>query len=201
MQIVKVYPQGFAANCYFVTADGTSAVAIDPAQPRVLDEARRRGLRVDRVLLTHGHFDHIGGCAALQAAGAKVGCLLEERPLVAGADNMAAAFGVPVPSFRIDFTVKDGEEVLLCGIPFRVMATPGHTAGSACFIAGDTLFTGDTLFAGGVGRCDLPTGDGAALSRSLRRLAALEGDYAVCPGHGDDTTLSYERAHNGWLSC
>ena len=94
MQVIKIYPKGFASNTYLVTEDGKRAVAIDPAQPRVLKEAEKRGLNVEYVLLTHGHFDHTGGCAALQAQGAKVGCLEAEKPLATGEENLAAYFGV-----------------------------------------------------------------------------------------------------------
>lgn len=199
MQVYKIYPLGFAANSYLITADGKSAVAVDPAQPRILDEAKKRGLEVKYVLLTHGHFDHIGGCAALQAAGAKIGCLESERALATGKNNLAEEFGVPMSAFTVDFTFHDGELLELCGLHVRVIATPGHTAGGACYLIGDRLFTGDTLFAGDVGRTDLPTGSGVALTASLKKLYALEGDHIVCPGHGEDSTLSYERKFNGYI--
>ena len=199
MQVFKIYPIGFAANSYLVTADGKNAVAVDPAQPRILQEAEKRGLTVKAVLLTHGHFDHIGGCAALQAAGAKIGCLTAERPLVTGTDNLAAQFGVPMSAFRIDFTFEDGTMLDLCGMHFRVIATPGHTAGGACYAAEGCLFTGDTLFAGDVGRTDLPTGSGRDLMRSVQKLFALEGDHTIYAGHGEDSTLSYERKYNGYI--
>lgn len=201
MQVFKIYPQGFAANSYFLTQDEKTAVVIDPAQPRIADEAKRRGLTVTHVLLTHGHFDHIGGCAALQAAGAKVGCLAKEAPLALGKNNMADYFGGHVPPFSVDFTFGDGDILSLDGMQFLVIATPGHTAGGACFCVGDHLFTGDTLFAGDIGRSDLPTGSGAQLTESVRKLYALQGDFTVCPGHGEDTTLEYERHNNGWVRC
>lgn len=201
MQVFKIYPQGFAANSYFLTQDEKTAVVIDPAQPRIADEAKRRGLTVMHVLLTHGHFDHIGGCAALQAEGAKVGCLAKEAPLALGKNNMADYFGGHVPPFSVDFTFGDGDILSLDGMQFLVIATPGHTAGGACFCVGDHLFTGDTLFAGDIGRSDLPTGSGAQLTESVRKLYALQGDFTVCPGHGEDTTLEYERHHNGWVRC
>ncbi len=201
MQVFKIYPQGFAANSYFLTQDEKTAVVIDPAQPRIADEAKRRGLTVTHVLLTHGHFDHIGGCAALQAEGAKVGCLAKEAPLALGKNNMADYFGGHVPPFSVDFTFGDGDILSLDGMQFLVIATPGHTAGGACFCVGDHLFTGDTLFAGDIGRSDLPTGSGAQLTESVRKLYALQGDFTVCPGHGEDTTLEYERHNNGWVRC
>lgn len=201
MQVFKIYPQGFAANSYFLTQDEKTAVVIDPAQPRIADEAKRRGLTVTHVLLTHGHFDHIGGCAALQAEGAKVGCLAKEAPLALGKNNMADYFGGHVPPFSVDFTFGDGDILSLDGMQFLVIATPGHTAGGACFCIGDHLFTGDTLFAGDIGRSDLPTGSGAQLTESVRKLYAIQGDFTVCPGHGEDSTLEYERHNNGWVRC
>lgn len=195
LRVDKIYPIGFAANSYLVSADGVHAVAVDPAQPRILAEAARRGLTVTHVLLTHGHFDHIGGCAALQRAGAKVGCLEAERGLVLGRDNLADLFASPVEPFRIDFTLTDGEVFEADGVRLRAIATPGHTAGSACYLAEGILFTGDTLFADGAGRTDLPTGSEAALRASLQRLYALDGDDILYTGHGEDSTLARERLH------
>ena len=199
MTIHKIYPHGFASNTYFVTADGKTAVAIDPAQPRVFEEAEKLGLTVKYVLLTHGHFDHIMGCAALQKAGAKVGCHAKEKSLALGDANMGGAFGVKVPKFSVDFTFEDGEILELCGMRFEILSTPGHTAGSCSFRTQNALFTGDTLFRGDIGRTDLPTGDEITLEKSLKKLAALDGDYIVYAGHGEDSTLDFERENNLYL--
>ncbi|MBR7186496.1 MAG: MBL fold metallo-hydrolase [Clostridia bacterium] len=204
MQIITIAPIGFASNCYLLSEDGKNAVAIDPAQPRILKEAARRGFAVKYVLLTHGHFDHIGGCAALQKAGAKIGCMEIEKALALGESNMGWKFGAFVPPFDIDFTLNNGDVLELCGIPLSVMGTPGHTAGGCCYVLRNkkgssfceeegSLFTGDTLFAGDVGRTDLPTGSEGALRESLQRLIALKGNYTVYPGHGASTTLERER--------
>ncbi|MDE6059621.1 MAG: MBL fold metallo-hydrolase [Clostridia bacterium] len=199
MTIYKIFPEGFAANSYILTADGKRAVVIDPAQPRILDAVKKRGLEVRFVLLTHGHYDHIGGCAALQEAGAKVGCLETEVPLVLGKDNMAREGGVTIAPFKIDFTLKDGEIFNKCGIRARVIATPGHTAGSACFLCGTDLFTGDTLLYECVGRTDLPTGNAEQLRASVKKLYALKGDATIFAGHGEESNLDYEREHNLYI--
>lgn len=200
MKVYKLAPQGFAANTYFVTEDERTAVAVDPAQPRTAEEAEKLGLRVEYVLLTHGHFDHIGGCAGLQQAGAKVGCLKGEEDLALhhhlGAE---LGYGAMIPPFAIDFTFRDGDMLSLCGVLFEVIATPGHTGGSCCFRAGDILFSGDTLFRGGVGRTDLPTGSSERLKESLVRLCQLGENFFVRPGHGEDTTFYDEKMRNGWL--
>ena len=204
MQSYKIYPVGFAANSYLVTADGRSAVCIDPAQPRIAQEAERRGLSVTHVLLTHGHFDHTGGAHALQERGAKVGCLKGEEVIVPDAE-LAAAFGAYAPGRSRAFISTSPSATGRCfrspGLPSASSPTPGHTAGGASFLIGDRLYSGDTLFAGDIGRSDLPTGSGAQLVASVKKLYALEGDYTVCPGHGEDTTLEYERRHNGWVRC
>lgn len=199
MKVYKIYPLGFAANSYLLTEDGKTAVAIDPAQPRIAQEAQKRGLKVRYVLLTHGHFDHVGGVAALQSAGAQVGCFEQECDLALHR-NLAREMGdTEIPDFSFDFTVKDGQELDLCGIRLKVIATPGHTAGSVCYLSGGSLFTGDTLFQGSVGRSDLPTGSGAQLIQSVKKLYALQGDYKVFPGHGEDTALEAERRFNGFI--
>ena len=141
MDIQLIEPVGFAANCYLVSADGKHAVAVDPGEARVLAEAQKRGLVITHVLLTHGHFDHIGGCAALQAAGVKIGCPKDELIQVQYANEGARLFGMPpVASFTPDFTYEGGDTLELDGITFRVIATPGHTQGSVCLLADDVIF-------------------------------------------------------------
>lgn len=199
MKVYKILPQGFASNTYICTNDGKTAVLVDCAQPRVYEECLKLGLTPQYVLLTHGHFDHIGGCALLEEKGAGI-CLGEgELPLIFGEGNLAAAFGERIEEFKISRTFRDGEQFTLCGIDFTAIATPGHTAGGMCYLADGCLFTGDTLFCESVGRCDFPTGNGFELIKSVKKLFALQGDYAVYCGHDADTTLSHERKYNPYV--
>ena len=109
---------------------------------------------------------------------------------------MGRLFGCPMAELRADSVFADGDVLSLAHLAVTVLHTPGHTAGSCCFQIGDRLFSGDTLFFGSVGRTDLIGGDARALAASLRRLCALPGDCVVCPGHGEETTLQYERENN-----
>ena len=203
MQLITISPRGFGANTYLLTKDGETAIVVDPAQPRVLDEIEKRGLIPVCVLLTHCHFDHVGGVAALQNNGARVFCSDKEKPLVGTAADLFSAFGAPRIAYTVDETFSDGEEKTLCGMQVKLLLTSGHTAGSACYLIQDgdkkLLLTGDTLFAGSIGRTDFPTGSIAQLRVSLKKLAALEGDYPVYAGHNEPTTLDTERKTNPFL--
>ena len=204
MEIITIYPRGFGANTYALTEDSKTAIVIDPAQPRVESELIKRGLLPAYVLLTHCHFDHVGGVAALQAGGAKVLCSDTEKALVGTTADLFEMFGAPRFSYRIDDTFFDGEEKNLGGIRVKMLLTPGHTAGSACYLitakdGGRYLFTGDTLFESSIGRTDFPTGNIGEMRASLRKLASLEGDYPVYAGHNDPTTLDRERKTNPFM--
>ena len=204
MEIITISPRGFGANTYALTEDGKTAILIDPAQPRVESELIKRGLLPAYVLLTHCHFDHVGGVSALQASGAKVFCSAAEKPLIGTVADMFDAFGAPRLPYKIDETFEDGEEKTLGDIRVKMLWTPWHTSGSACYLitakdGGRYLFTGDTLFESSIGRTDFPTGSIGEMRASLRKLAALEGDYPVYAGHNDPTTLDKERKTNPFM--
>ena len=203
MERYKIYPRGFGANSYILTADGKNAVVIDPSSYAVIRELEGRQLVPAYVLLTHCHFDHVMFAADLQAMGAKVVCLDKERQNVGSDVALFSLAGVPEKPFTVDQTVTGGERFSLAGIPFTAMFLPGHTSGCAAYLTenGDEkwLFTGDVLFEDCVGRTDLPTGSVSQMRQSLRVLKALEGEYLIFSGHGEDTTLSREKAHNIFL--
>lgn len=204
MEIVMIWPRGFGANAYALTEDGKTAIVIDPAQARVESELIKRGLTCTHVLLTHCHFDHVGGASALQASGAKVLCSDAEKPLIGTSADLFDMFGAPRLPLKVDETFSDGEEKELCGICVKMLLTPGHTSGSACYLitakdGGRYLFTGDTLFEDSIGRTDFPTGNIGQMRASLRKLIALEGDYPVYAGHNDPTTLENERKTNPFM--
>lgn len=198
LRIETIPPQGFASNTFAVTADGKNCILIDCAQPRVAEVCRALGLVPRAVLLTHGHFDHVGGCAALQQIGALIYCGELEKGFIFSEENLSVFGGVEIPRFTVDGTLEEGKHTI-CGIEVEVIATPGHTAGGVCYVIGKNIFSGDTLFAGSVGRTDLPTGDSDALVKSVKKLYALGGDYTVYCGHGENTTLDFERRFNMYV--
>lgn len=199
MEVIKVEPLGFASNSYILTADDKTAVVIDPYENRVLNVLEQNNLECKYVLLTHGHFDHVGLCGKLCNTGAQICCGEHEKDYIFSAENRQLLGGVHIPDFKISRTITDGEKFNLCGIDFTAIHTPGHTAGSMCYIAENCLFSGDTLFRCSVGRTDLPTGSFAELIGSIKKLFALPCDYKVYTGHGEDTTLSFERQYNPFI--
>lgn len=199
MKVIKLPSIEGLCNSYLVTQDGKEGILIDCASPDILQRTENLGVDVKTVLLTHGHFDHVGGCRAFAEAYAGIYCSEEEKPLIFSKEYLGIFGGVHVSRFEIDRELKDGDEFELCGLNIKTILTPGHTAGSVCYVIDDCLFTGDTLFCGSVGRWDLPTGNYKELSKSLERLKSLQGDYKIYSGHGEDTALSRERLTNPYL--
>lgn len=192
---IHVLPLGdYQTNCYILHNDESpDCVVLDPGyEPEIiLSYLAEKKLNLTAIALTHCHFDHVG---AVKELAAQTDC----RVYLNGKDLALPPMLTNGPLYYTD-TYKDGDTVTLAGIPFRVLETPGHTPGSVCLMTGAHLFSGDTLFAGSCGRTDLPGGDSRAMRDSLRKLAALEGDYNVYPGHGSATTLNREKQTNPYL--
>ena len=184
----------YQTNTYLVWEENSpTCVVIDPGyEPdTILDEAKKLGKEITAVLLTHGHFDHVGGVRELAA---ETGCpvYLHEAELSMPPQMTAG------PLFYTN-TYGEGDFVEAAGLSFKVLHTPGHAPGSICLLCENAMFSGDTLFWGSCGRTDLPGGSWATIRKSLLRLAELSGDYDVYPGHGDATTLSFERKMNPYM--
>ena len=184
----------YQTNCYLVWGeDSPSCVVIDPGyEPdTVLYEAKKLGKEIEAILLTHGHFDHVG---AVREIAAETDCkvYLCQQDLTMPPQMTAG------PLYYTN-TYAESDFVEESGLYFKVLHTPGHTPGSVCLLCENAMFSGDTLFWGSCGRTDLPGGNWTTIRISLKRLADLPGDYDVYPGHGDATTLSFERKMNPYM--
>lgn len=194
-------------NCYFVYPEGKSEVILfDPADKGdyIYHSLRDKGFTVAAILLTHGHFDHIWGLEKLkELSGAKVYAYEEEKEVCENASvNVSKGAGRPC-EITADEYVKDGATISVAGMSCQLIATPGHTKGSCCYYFEEEgiLISGDTLFQESVGRTDLPTGSMSALVRSVKeKLMVLPADVKVYPGHGESTTIGYEKEYNPFLS-
>ena len=182
----------FQTNCYLVSDENGDTAVIDPGYtPEViLQAAQSQHLTVRAVLLTHGHFDHVGGVKGVTEA-ARCPVYVNEADTTLPAE---LNHGLTATDFY-----AEGDCISVGALRFSVLETPGHTPGSVCLRCENALFTGDTLFAGCCGRTDLSGGSDAQMRRSLARLGAVEAALTVYPGHGPSTTLPREKQTNPYL--
>lgn len=189
-------------NCYILSDDKKNCVVIDcdGTGKEVIQYLNENNLKPNYILLTHGHFDHVGAVKTIQekyecdvCAGANETRVLAEPSINQSLYSPNKISIVPQKLFQDNEIFEVGE------MKFRILFTPGHTEGSICFLIDNMIISGDTLFAGSCGRTDFETGDWSQILKSLQRLKALEGDYTVYPGHGPSTTLEYERKHNPYM--
>ncbi|MBE6947928.1 MAG: MBL fold metallo-hydrolase [Ruminococcaceae bacterium] len=182
----------YQVNCYIVRKEGESrCIVIDPGYEAdgILAFLKAEKLCLEAILLTHGHFDHVGAVKELVA---QTHC----RVFVDAQEDTMPLQLTAGPLYRTDEYASQFE---IAGLQVSVLHTPGHTPGSVCLMIEDALFSGDTLFAGSCGRTDLPGGDWVTIQKSLAALQALEGNYRVFPGHGEPSTLEMERQYNPYL--
>ena len=192
---VHTLPLGdYQTNCYIIhEASAKTCCVIDPGYDAdaVLDKAASLNLTIEAILLTHGHFDHVG---AVKDIAAETGCKVYLCP-----EDLSMPPMMTAGPLYYTHTYAEGTRLQLAGLDIAVLHTPGHTPGSVCLLADTHIFSGDTLFAGSCGRTDLPGGSWATITKSLGRLKALEGNFWVYPGHGGVTTLRDEKKYNPYL--
>lgn len=207
MDIIKMPLGTIGTNCYILISSKNNCAVIDPgAQPeKIIAELDERKLTLSYILITHGHHDHIGGVKKLAEKFTEAKIHIGKNDLEMLTDtkkSLAVMRYGKADDFIIDKAeaLEDGAQITLDELSVRVVETPGHTKGGVCYLCRDVIFSGDTLFYGDVGRCDLYGGDYDVMKASLRKLAGLEGDYKVHPGHGGDTSLEFERNHNRYIA-
>lgn len=210
LKIARMVLGSFATNCYFVykEANGRGEIPVivtDPAEngKQILEALKNNGFRVEGILLTHGHVDHIHGAEELRRlSGAKIYAGEQEKELLADMGrNLSERFGTPC-RLEPDVLLKDGAFCTIADITFQALHTPGHTEGgySYYFAEGAFVLSGDTLFEGSVGRTDFPTGSMAVLIHSIQnKLFALPDKTIVYPGHGGSTTIGWEKENNPFI--
>ena len=195
-----------AENTYIVGhASSGKAVVIDPGDEagEILRQLAGRGWSLDKILLTHGHFDHVGAVSALkERTGASVYIHPDDAARMRTAGRQAMMFGLRVPSPPPpDVLVREGDSIPLGNVAFRVLHTPGHTPGHVTYLSGDLAFVGDLIFAGSIGRTDLPGGSLHELLRAVReKIFTLPGETVLFPGHGPATTVGEEKRGNPFFT-
>lgn len=194
-------------NCYFYYDENTrEGIVVDPGDEpeKIRGYVEKKELKIQGILLTHGHFDHIMAVEELKKEwNVPVYAAAEERRVLENPQfNLSVQMGKPV-SLSVDYYLKDGEEVELLGEKMKCILTPGHTCGGMCyyFPRQGILFSGDTLFQESVGRTDFPTGSMSTLIRSIReKILVLAPATKVCPGHGMMTTIENEKMYNPYAA-
>ena len=195
--MLKVYVMAlgdYQTNCYILHDEASKGCCVvDPGYEAdtIMNKLDSLGLTAEAILLTHGHFDHVG---AVKELAAEWGCDVYIHP-----DDLTMPPMMTAGKLYYTKTYAEGSRLQLAGLDITVLHTPGHTPGSVCLLIGDTLISGDTLFAGSCGRTDLPGGDWPTIQKSLRRLASIEANLWVLPGHGGTSQLRDEKKYNPYL--
>lgn len=200
---IKILPLGhIGANCYMLSTE-KAAVVIDPGFKSetvlqfLIDNSHKERL----ILLTHAHFDHIGGADSLRkSTDTKIGIgEFDNAALMDTRRNLSDLFHAKLSPFSADLLFSDNQTFSVGDIDFKVIHTPGHTPGGVCYLVGDILFSGDTLFKGSIGRTDFFDGDFKALEKSVKRLYTIDGKTTVLSGHGEATTIEEEKNFNPFI--
>lgn len=204
MRIISVATGEILENSYIVFDEGTKqGVVVDPGDDaeRIMTQIDKNGVAITHILLTHGHWDHIGAVDTLRERyGAKVAIHeADAEMLTSERKNLSFLRGIPLTLGSADVLFKDKDALDVGNMHITVMHTPGHSPGSVCYVVDNAMLSGDTLFEGSIGRTDLPGGSMEQMRASLERLKAIEEDCEVYPGHGGATTLAEEKAMNPYM--
>lgn len=204
MKIKRIEPGFSASNTYIIYDEKSNdGVMVDPGDVAELLIKESVGLSIKYIIITHAHFDHIGALEKVaEKTGAKVVIYKDEANSLTDASyNLAKLAGVPENKKEADIVVEDGEELTVGEIRLKFIHTPGHTKGGMCILVGEKdLITGDTLFCGSIGRTDFPGGSYAVLMKSIDRIARLGDDVKIYPGHGEESTIGFEKMTNPYLN-
>lgn len=200
---IKILPLGhIKSNCYLISTD-KAAVAVDVGfeSDEVTEFFENSAEKQKLILLTHSHFDHIGGALELRDKfGVKIAIGEHDAPALSDtALNLSNKFHARLKPFSADIILKDDQTIGCGDIEFKVIETAGHTRGGVCYLLGDNLFSGDTLFCESVGRTDFLDGDFDKLCESVKKLYELSDNVTVYPGHGGTTTIGHEKRFNPYI--
>lgn len=207
IKVIPLFSEAVASDSYLLLdterrVDGYHAAVVDPSVSPDAFGHEYNDAVIEKVFLTHGHFDHTLFLDEYCRRYSPDVYIHKDdmRMLSDGTMNCSLMFlGKSVVHKEDCILTEDGSEITLFGEKLKVLHTPGHTKGSVCYLLGDIIFTGDTLFCGSVGRCDFPGGSSAELISSLQKLSGLSGDYRILPGHGEETTLANEKLNNCYM--
>lgn len=204
--IIQLPLGALATNCYIIPADEGQAIVVDPASTgEVLAILETNDMELGAIIITHGHYDHFAGAAALkERTGAPIYAPELDSEMYASSDKSWAWFmqGSPFAPIAPDYLFGDGEELEICGVKFLALNAPGHTAGSCLLICDkwDCVFAGDVIFRGSVGRTDGYSGSSARAEQTMQKIRGIEHNYTLFCGHGEATDIDTEKRTNPYLT-